>query len=414
MMRAFARRQCTPFTFAMAAGLLLGASAAHAQDRLVGLRALSGGAVFEQIEFGDNGMLQPSLTGLDSVRINRASLFTVPVSAAMPLGRNLTMDITTLYSSGDVTITPASGGAERQVSLSGLSDVRVRTTGRFFNDALVFTVGVNAPTGRTELDLEELTALRVLAAPALSMGATPVGGGPSGTVGVLSAQRIGNWAVAAGVAYEYRGTYQPVSAFVAGAPSVDFQPGDVVRLSLGLDGLVGRNRLSLTASGDLFQSDVLRSPIGGAAPLASVQLGPVLGADAQLLVAAPRVRELLLWSAARYRANYARDGVTVENSNGVYVDGGVRTSIPVLRRTDVVFAADGRFHSGLAIDEGLPTAGVTSGTVTFALSQRAGQLSIQPFVRGTAGRVQARGSARDAQQAALTGFAGGLVILTRF
>lgn len=400
-----------------AAGVALSCAVAtplRAQDRLIGLRALSGGGVFEQVTFGDAGLLQGSQLGQDSIRVTSATQLSFPVSAAMPLGRSWTLDITTVFATGEVAFTPAAGGTERTASLSGLSDVRVRTTGRFFDDALILTVGANIPTGKTELDSLELTALRVLAAPALAMGSSPIGSGPSGTVGLLSAQQMGEWAVAVGVAYEYRGTYQPVAAFVTGAPSADFQPGGAIRASIGLDRLIGKHRLSITAAGDLYQADELRAAAAGDTPLATVQLGPVLSADAQLQLGVPRVRDLTLWSAVRYRTSYSRNDVTVDDSDGMYLDGGARTTLPIGARTDLVVAANGRFHTGLAIDEGLPTSGVTSGTLTLGVSRRVGMLSLQPFARGTMGSVNARGSARDRQQASFTGLTGGLVIITRF
>jgi hypothetical protein len=402
---------------ALAVGLVGLAAVARpvaAQDRLVGLRAVSGGASFEQLTFGGDGLLQGPLIGADSVRLRRATQLSVPVSAAVPLGRFVTLDVTTLYAAGEVTYTAANGGAERTATLSGLSDVRTRVTARFLDDAFILTGGLNAPTGATELDGTQLAALRVLAAPALGMGAAPVGAGLSGTLGVLTAQQVGAWAVAAGVSYELRGTYQPVAALVAGAPSADFQPGSAVRLSLGVDGFLGRHRLAVTATGDLFGEDELRGPIAGAPPLATVKLGPVLGADVQLQVAAPRLRELVVWSAGRYRAAFARDGFTVDNSSGTYVEGGVRSALPLAGRTDAIVALDGRRHSGLAIDEGLTTSGVTSGTLTLGLAHRMSQLVVQPFARLTAGTVQARGAARERQRADLTGFGAGLVIVTRF
>ncbi len=396
------------------AALLCSANTADAQDRLVGLRALSGGVVYEQVRFGGAGLLQGGVAGADSARITQATQITFPISAAMPLGRSFTLDITTIYSAGEIRFTPAGGGGERTASLTGLSDVRVRTSGRFFDDALIFTFGLNAPTGRTELDSSEVAALRVLAAPALSLGAVPLGSGLSGTVGVLTAQQAGAWAIAAGVAYEYRGTFQPVAALAAGAPSADFQPGGVIRISFGADRLLGKHRLTLTAAGDLFQADELRGATTSAAPLAKVQLGPILSADAQLQLGVPRLRELTLWSAVRYRSNFSRDDVTVDSSNGIYYDGGIRTTIPLAPRTDLIVALDGRYHSGLAIDAGLPTSGVTSTSATLGFSQRLGALAVQPFVRASLGRVQARGAARSLQQADFTGLAGGLVIISRF
>jgi len=387
---------------------------ADAQDRLVGLRALSGGVVYEQVRFGGEGLLQGGVAGADSTRITQATQITFPISAAMPLGRNFTLDITTIYSAGEIRFTSAVGGAERTASLTGLSDVRVRTSGRFFDDALIFTVGVNAPTGRTELDSAEVAALRVLAAPALALGAVPLGSGLSGTVGLLTAQQVGNWAVAAGAAYEYRGTFQPVAALASGAPSADFQPGGVIRLSIGADPLLPKPRLTLTAAGDLFQADELRGPTTSIAPLARVQLGPIYSADAQLQLGIPRLRDLTLWSAVRYRSSFSRDDITVDNSSGFYYDGGVRTTVPLAPRSDLILALDGRYQSGLAIDAGLPTSGVTSTSATLGFSQRVGTLAVQPFVRASVGRVQARGAARSLQQADFTGLAGGLVIISRF
>ena len=386
------------------------AAPAVAQDRLVGLRALSGGVVFEQVRFGGTGLLQAGSAGLDSMRVQSATQLSVPVSASMPIGQSWTMDLTTVYAVGEVTYSAPGGGAEQTAALSGISDVRVRASGRFLDDALIITAGVNAPTGQTELNLEQRTALRVLAAPALAMGSVPVGAGASGTLGLLTAHQVGDWALAAGVAYEYRGSYQPVAALAAGAPSADFRPGSVVRVSAGADGLIGQHRLSVTAMGDIYQPDVLRA----GRPVANVRLGPVIGGDVQLQVAAPRLRDFIVWSAARYRTNFSRDGFTVDNSNGVYLEGGARTGVPVGIRTDIVLALDGRYHSGLAIDEGLPTSGVTSGTMTLGLSRRLGGLSLQPFMRGSLGRVQARGDARDSQRANFSGLAGGLVIISRF
>ena len=44
-----------------------------------------------------------------------------------------------------------------------MSDVRARLTGRFLDDALILTAGVNAPSGATGLTGEQLEALRELA-----------------------------------------------------------------------------------------------------------------------------------------------------------------------------------------------------------------------------------------------------------
>jgi hypothetical protein len=335
----------------------------------------------------------------------------VPITAVTPIGSSWTLDATTVYATGSVQL---AGAAGRTATLAGLSDVRLRATGRLFNESLLLTAGANAPTGRTKLDAEQLTALRVIAAPALAMLAPPVGQGPSGTFGMLLARQAGAWALAGGLSYEVRGRFAPVSALVAGAPSIDFRPGNVIRGSLGADRLVGRHRVSAAFSADVFAQDRLRAggaPVGVTnATLAEVRLGPVFTTDLQLQLAAPRLRELVLWSTNRWRARFSRDGVTVPGSAGNYLDGGLRGSLPLGVRTDLFAAADARWHTGLDVGDALATAGVTGGGLTLGLSRRVAALTVQPFVRGQAGRLRFQ----RATDASFTGGTAGLTILTRF
>jgi hypothetical protein len=390
--------------------LLLGVAAPlAAQDRLLGLRAAGAGVTAEAIWFGGEGVPQANVVGADSLRLTRVSQLSVPITAVTPLGGSWTLDATTVYASGSVR---AANG--RTATLAGLSDVRLRATGRLFNESLLLTAGANAPTGRTKLDAEQLTALRVIAAPALAMLAPPVGQGPSGTFGMLLARQAGAWALAGGLSYEVRGRFAPVSALVAGAPSIDFRPGNVIRGSLGADRLVGRHRVSAAFSADVFAQDRLRA--GGApagvtnATLAEVRLGPVFTSDLQVQLAAPRLRELVVWGTNRWRARFERDGLTVPGSSGNYLDGGVRASLPLGTGTDLIAAGDARFHTGLDLDDALTTAGVTAGGLTLGLSRRAGVLTVQPFVRGQLGQL--RFQRLDSRT--FTGGTAGLTILTRF
>lgn len=398
----------------------LAPAAAWAQDRLVGLRAAGGGVTLEAVRFGGHGVFQDALGGADSLHVRGARQMTVPLTAAVPLGTSWTVDVASVYAIGVVTYEsadPARPG-ERTATLSGPGDVRLRATGRLAGDALVVTLGANAPTGRARLGSEELTAVRVLAAPALGLGTPPVGAGGSGTLGVLSARSVGSWAVAGGASYELHGSYAPVAALVAGAPTTDFSPGDVVRLSIGADGLVGRQRVSLSVAADVFGTDRLRGgvPVSGAADdaaaptIARVRLGPMLSADAQMQLAVPRVREAVLWASSRWRSRFARDGITVEGSSGTQLDGGVRTTLPLARATDLLLAADGRWQSGLAFDDALLTAAAAGGGLTAAVAHRVGGITVQPFARVHAGRVRTSPTASNAA----TGGAVGLTVLSRF
>jgi hypothetical protein len=228
--------------------------------------------------------------------------------------------------------------------------------------------------------------------------------------------------VAGGVSYELHDSYQPIRALAVGAPTTDFRPGNVVRVSVGADGLVGRQRLSLSVAGDFFGDDRLHpgavtTPTDGttiAQPVARVRLGPIISSDAQLHLAAPRVREAVLWISSRWRAQFARDGVSVEGSSGEYLDGGLRTSIPMRPRTDLLLAVDGRWQSGLSFDDALLTAASAGGGLTLGVVHRGGAVTVQPFARLQAGHVRTTNAAHPDGSASAVGGSVGLTILSRF
>ena len=145
-----------------------------------------------------------------------------------------------------------------------------------------------------------------------------------------------------------------------------------------------------------------------------MRLGPVFSADAQLQIAAPRVRELLAYTSYRWRAPVARDGITVERSSGQYVDAGVRTVLPLGARRDLVLSTDARWHSGLGVDLGLPTAGVTSGTATVGVNLRRSLLSMQPYIRAQVGSLSQRTATVNKPSQSFSGAAIGLVVTSRF
>ncbi|MBK9979852.1 MAG: hypothetical protein IPP20_18410 [Gemmatimonadetes bacterium] len=400
---------------------LVGVSEASlAQEKLLGTHAIGGGAYFESVVFGGDGVRQVAFAGMDTVRVRRATQLLLPVTVATPLGGGWRLDVTAFHARGTVTYAEGDrGGAERTGTLSGLSDVRLRASGHVLRESITLTVGANLPTGTSSLSSTELSTLRVLAAPGLAMGSSPVGAGFSGTFGAVYGREAGPWSLAMGASYEYRGRYQPVAALIAGAPSADFRPGAVVRTSIGADRLVGAHRLRLVAAADVFSDDKLRGSAqeaesGEVLPtLATVRLGPVFSGDAQLHLAARRFRDLILYSSYLWRAAYARDGRTAAGSSGQYLAGGVRAALPLTMTSDVIMAGEGRWHSGLGVDEGMPTAGVRSASLTLGIDGRRGLLSLQPYVRAQAGQLHQRGSGDDVRPS-FVGLAGGLVLVSRF
>jgi len=401
----------------------LASSSVAAQERLLTSRSVGGGAYVESVDFRDGGVPQVVFAGRDSVRVTRASQFLLPVSASTSLGSGWRLDVTAFYASGTVTYTDAApGGVSHTARLAGTSDTRLRLAGRTLGDALTLTLGLNLPSGRSTLSSGEFSALRVLAAPALGMGSPPVGAGTSGTLGAVYGWRAGAWGMAAGAAYEHRGRYQPVAALVAGAPSSDFRPGAVMRASIGGERLVGAHRLNVAASADFFSEDRLRSalpaPDSSDTPLppslATVRLGPVFSGDAQLQLAAGRLREVMLYTSYLWRAAYARDGRTTAGSSGHYLAGGARTAVPLATRTDLVVAGEMRWQSGLAADEGLPTAGVRAANLTLGLSARRGLLTLQPYARAQAGTLRQKSLSGPGVSRPFAGIAAGIVLVSRY
>ncbi|MGQ0767483.1 MAG: hypothetical protein ACT4OZ_17690 [Gemmatimonadota bacterium] len=394
----------------------------RAGSRILGTRSAALAASVEYVDFGD-GLAEGNFIADEAARVTRLRQFNLPLSAASALPGDWRLDVTSMFAGGQVTYID-SAGRERHADLSGLSDVRVRATGRVFNDAIRLTAGFNLPSGRTGLSPDEFSSLRILASPALGLGSTPVGAGPSGTLGLVMARPAGPWYIAFGASYEHRGSYQPLAAIAAGAPSADFRPGGVVRGSVGVDRLVGQHQVAMTVAADFFFEDRLRGELAGSSgesEIARVRLGPVVSADTRLNLAVPRFRELIAYTSFLLRTAFSRDGQRAEGSSGHYLESGVRGVLPLpillasatVVNHDLVVTAGARWHSGLRLTQGLPTAGVESLNASIGTSHNFGLLQVQPFARVQGGRLRDRGTA-GAASLPFSGLAVGILFLSRF
>jgi hypothetical protein len=318
------------------------------------------------------------------------------------------VSLSSSYASGEVALaSPDAALGAGRYALSGLTDVRLRATGRRVGDGVLLTLGLNVPTGPTSLDPAQLSALRVLAAPALGLQPAAVGTGLAGTSGIVLARTLGDWAWALGASYELRGTYAPVAAFIAGTAEPDFDPGDALHLSLGTDGFLGRHGLTVGVSADFYTEDKLTT--GNAGSEATVQLGPIVTAEAQLRLAAGGLRDLTLYAVERYRSSFKRAGETVPGSSGHYTEAGLRGVIPAGRSMGIVAALHGRYHTGLEVDNTLATAAVRTGGATLGVAFDLGRSgTLQPFVRGQLGTIETGGRRTDAR-----GIAAGVVLGVR-
>jgi hypothetical protein len=360
---------------------------------------------FESWSFGSAGLAQPGSDGTSTVFLSSARQISVPLVFTLPLaGDRWIVDVATAYAIGEVKLTGNDPSLNADsYSVKGLSDTRLRLTGKLFGDNVVATLAANVPTGKTDLNAEELSALRVVASPALGFQIPILGSGIGATAGLVVARRINDWAWALGASYEMRGRYAPV-AIVAGLAAPEFDPGDVIHLSLGGDGLAGRNGMSVGLSADLFSKDLLASDeITGP----TTQLGPIITAEWRLRIATTRLEELTLSVVDRLRTSYKSDGATVSGSSGNYLDVGLLGVYPATPQTGIAWEVSARHQTGLKVDNSLATAAAITAALRLSVSHELrGGAVLQPFARVQMGKFK-----NGDESASATGISVGLTVI---
>jgi hypothetical protein len=360
---------------------------------------------FESWSFAGSGLAQPHVGGSGNVVLSGATQLSLPLVFTLPFGGDRwRIDLASGFAHTSVKLAAADNTLQTDsYSLSGLTDSRLRLTGKLASDRLLITVGLNAPTGKTELDAESLSALRVMAAPAMGFQIPYLGGGSGGTAGMVLARTYGNWAWALGASYEFRDGYAPI-AFAGGAAAADFNPGDVFHISLGGDGLVGNHGMSVGLSADIFSEDEL-SAEGAAAP--GTQLGPIITAEWRLRFATTRLQELSLSVVDRFRTAYKRAGETVQGSSGNFLEASLLAVHAASPSTSVAWELSARHHTGMKSDSSLVSAAMNEGGVRVSVShQLQNGAVLQPF-----GRLRFANIENGTSSAGATMFSLGLTLL---
>jgi hypothetical protein len=320
----------------------------------------------------------------ESLTVKRASQFALPIGATVRAGR-LTVDASAAYSVGRVGLEGAPA-----LELSGLTDVRLRGVFRVVGDNLLITAGVTAPVGADRLSGQELQAIGVIGATALGFGVPTLGNGFGATGGVVLAWRAGGWGLGFATAVEARGRYTPIEALIAGVRSpTDLEPGNAVRFSLGADRLVGRGRVSFLVATDFYgESRLLVNRASGSGLASTYQLGPQFAGSASFDLGVRGFRTFTITLADRYRTRFTGfDGKKAAGSSGNIFDGALEFVTGAPRSTGFFLRADTRLDSGLEVDNSITTASMTSGGLSVGLMAPVGRLTLQPFVRGQAGKL---------------------------
>jgi hypothetical protein len=363
--------------------LVIGTAPAGAQERLAARRGASVQPVYQRWTFGD-GFTQPTIIG-DSIRIDQVTQIAVPLGFAIELGDRWRLGASGAFARSTIALSDGAAVGETELELSGITDLKLTLTGQIVPDRLLFTVGANVPTGKQELDPVELEALRVVAAPALGLPVSALGTGAGATAGIVAARQLGAWGWALGLSYELRNTYAPYAAS-ATLPPADFNPSDAIHVSIGGDGTVGESGMTVSLAADIYTQD--KVTLAGGEPLAA-RAGPTIAADWQYALAVPGFRRLALFITDRYRASARSGDSTLTGSSGNYLDAGIASERVLGANTGLVVGLAVRHQTGLDLDTSVASAKTMLGAVTVGITRRAGDYTLQPFVRAQLGTLEA-------------------------
>jgi hypothetical protein len=178
----------------------------------------------------------------------KISEFALPFAVVVPVMSRLNIDVATAFASSKVET------GNKSSSVSGLTDTQLRANYTFGNDAVVLTVGLNIPTGKSTVNASEQDAASAIASDFLVFPVPSLGTGLAATGGVAFARSVRDWNIGLGASMRQSSAYEPFEA-TSGNPTVRFQPGNEYRARLGMDRAVGSGRLAFGLTYSTFGSD---------------------------------------------------------------------------------------------------------------------------------------------------------------
>ncbi|MBW8771398.1 MAG: hypothetical protein JF589_16715 [Gemmatimonadetes bacterium] len=170
----------------------------------------------------------------------------IPLFVSMPMGDRASFDIGTAYARAQVT-----SGAERS-DIAGLTDVQLRAQYTLGSDRLVLTGGINLPTGNESVSADQLAAASLIGSDFFAFPVSNMGTGLAITGGAAIAYPLGAWNLGAGASVRRSRAYEP---FAVPGESFRYQPGNEVRLRVGVDRPVAEGRVAFGATYATFGRD---------------------------------------------------------------------------------------------------------------------------------------------------------------
>lgn len=177
------------------------------------------------------------------------SQLTLPFVVGIPISERLNIDITTAYALSSVIV----GSDSTTSEISGLTDTQIRANFRLGDRNVVFTVGLNLPTGQYSVPEEQQEAAGQIGNDFLNYPIASMGNGLGATGGVAYARTAGSWNVGLGASVRKSTEF---SAFSVMSSDYRFTPADEYRLRFNFDRPVGDGEVSFGLTYSVFGEDI--------------------------------------------------------------------------------------------------------------------------------------------------------------
>lgn len=231
-MRSLTRRLATlPATMFVAASLAASPLAAQLANSSV-----LGAPTVTSLTFG-SGAASRSVTQL-----------AMPLVVILPFGEKFSVDVSAAFASSAVKSNDSTLS-----EISGLTDTQIRGNLRIGAENLLFTFGINVPTGQYSVPTEQQEAAGQIGNDFLFYPISSMGNGLAVTGGVAYAFPFRNWNLGAGASARKSTEF---AAFEVASSDFRFTPADEYRVSFNADRPVGDGALSFGLTYSAFGEDI--------------------------------------------------------------------------------------------------------------------------------------------------------------
>ncbi len=220
--------------------------------------ALLGGPLGAQGLGGVGAIVAPHLTqytlgsGASKSTISQTA---VPIVVLLPFSDRFNVDVTTAFATSELK----TGGTSTS-RISGLTDTQIRGNFTLGSGLVVFTMGVNIPTGQYTVADDQVDAAGQIGNDFLNYPISSMGNGFAGTGGIAMARAMGSWNVGVGASMRKSTEF---SAFRLASNEFRFTPADEYRMRVGADRPVGDGEISFGLAFSAYGADAVDTTSDG-------------------------------------------------------------------------------------------------------------------------------------------------------